>query len=181
MTKNVVVIEGEDAAPEAVRPVVALIDSLALDIEWQYPVVGEPAIAKGEAPFPDDARKVIDASDATLFGATSGASWDALFYLRWGRGTYANVRPTKWLPGYTRPLAHPEEIDFIIVRENLEDAYVGVEGPVEDLKSLDLIEAEENDSPLLGRAELTASVRAKLEALERGNEPETAPLGGGGK
>ena len=139
MTKQIVVIEGEDAAPEAVRPVIALIDTLALDIEWQYPVVGETAIAKGETQFPNAARQMIDASDATLFGATSGASWDALFYLRWGRGTYANVRPTKWLPGYTSPLAHPEEIDFIIVRENLEDAYVGVEGPVEDLKSLGLI------------------------------------------
>ncbi len=49
------------------------------------------------------------------------------------------------------------------------------------LKSLDLIEAEDNDPPLLGRAELTASVRAKLEAIEGGNEPKTAPLGGGGK
>ncbi len=42
--KHVVVIEGEDAAPEAVRPVVALIDSLGLDIEWQYPPVGDAAL-----------------------------------------------------------------------------------------------------------------------------------------
>ena len=37
MTKQVIVIEGEDAAPEAVRPVIATIDSLGLDIEWQFP------------------------------------------------------------------------------------------------------------------------------------------------
>ena len=72
-----------------------------------------------------------------------------------------------------------------VVRDHLADADHRL-GDVDSarsnwLKSLDLIEAEENDSPLLGRAELTASVRAKLEALERGNEPETAPLGGGGK
>ncbi len=149
MTKQVVVIEGEDAAPEAVRPVVALIDALALDIEWQYPVVGEAAIAAGEKPFPDAARQVIDASDATLFGATSGASWNALFYLRWGRQTYANVRPVRWLPGYASPLAHPEEIDFIIVRENLEDMYVGVEGDVEDLRPLGLI-SRTSGQPIAG-------------------------------
>ncbi len=45
MKKNVVVIEGEDAAPEAVRPVVALIDSLGLDIEWLHPPVGDAALA----------------------------------------------------------------------------------------------------------------------------------------
>ncbi len=45
MTKNVVVIEGEEAAPEAVRLVVALIDSLRLDIEWLHPPVGDTALA----------------------------------------------------------------------------------------------------------------------------------------
>ena len=48
MTKHVVVIEGEDAAPEAVRPVVALIDSLGLNIEWQYPQVGDAALVSDE-------------------------------------------------------------------------------------------------------------------------------------
>ena len=40
-TKTVAVIEGNDASPEAVRPVVELIDSLKLGIEWVYPPVGE--------------------------------------------------------------------------------------------------------------------------------------------
>ena len=43
--KRVAVIEGEDAAPEAVRPTIALIDSLGLDIEWSYPAVGDRGIA----------------------------------------------------------------------------------------------------------------------------------------
>ncbi|MCH7872255.1 MAG: hypothetical protein IID33_11200, partial [Planctomycetes bacterium] len=46
-------------------------------------------------------------------------------------------------------------------------------------KSLDLIEAETADPPEAGRAELTASLRAKLKALEDGNEPAAAPVGGG--
>ena len=68
--KRVVVIEGEDAAPEAMRPSVLLIDRLGLDA--------------GGSPFPEEARRAIDGSDATLFGATSGMSAAALMYLRWG-------------------------------------------------------------------------------------------------
>jgi isocitrate/isopropylmalate dehydrogenase len=138
-TKRVVVIEGEDAAPEAVRPTVALVDRLGLGIEWLRPPVGEEGIARSGSAFPDEARRAIDESDATLFGATSGRSFAALFYLRWGKGTYANVRPSRWLPGYRSPLAEPRGIDFVIVRENLEDLYVAVEGELETLRPLDLM------------------------------------------
>jgi isocitrate/isopropylmalate dehydrogenase len=137
--KRVVVIEGEDAAPEAVRPTLALLQKLGLYIEWLRPPVGERGIAQHGSSFPAPAREMIDRSDATLFGATSGKSVLALFYLRWGRRTYANVRPIRFRPGYRSPLARPEGIDFVIVRENLEDLYMGVEGEVEDLEPLNLV------------------------------------------
>jgi len=126
--KQVVVIEGEDAAPEAVRPSLEIVESLGLPIEFLRPLVGLEAQEQFGSTFPDEARHIIDKSDAALFGATSGPSARALFYLRWGRGTYANVRPVRWVPGYRSPLAHPEGIDFVIVRENMEDLYVGIEG-----------------------------------------------------
>jgi isocitrate/isopropylmalate dehydrogenase len=137
--KRVVVIEGEDAAPEAIRPSVALIDRLGLDIEWLYPPVGQRAIEHSGSAFPAEAQQAIDGSDATLFGATSGKSAGALFYLRWGKQTYANVRPSRFRRGYRSPLAHPERVDFVIVRENLEDLYLFVEGEVEDLAPLGLV------------------------------------------
>ena len=120
------------------RPSVALLDQLGLKIEWIHPPVGEAGIAAHGSPFPSEARQAIDASDSTLFGATSGKSAAALFYLRWGRGTYANVRPIRFFPGCRSPLARPEGIDFVIVRENLEDLYIGVEGDVETLAPLGL-------------------------------------------
>jgi isocitrate/isopropylmalate dehydrogenase len=137
--RRVVVIEGEDAAPEAVQPTVALIDTLGLPIEWVRPPIGEAALAAHGSLFPEVARRAIDESDATLFGATSGKSALALFYLRWGKQTYANVRPTRWFPGCHSPLARPQGIDFVIVRENLEDLYVGVEGDLRDLAPLKLV------------------------------------------
>ncbi|UCE87119.1 MAG: isocitrate/isopropylmalate dehydrogenase family protein [Deltaproteobacteria bacterium] len=136
--KRVVVIEGEDAAPEAVRPSVALLERLGLDIEWIHPPVGQRGIDACGSAFPDAARAAIDASDATLFGATSGRSVAALLYLRWGKKTYANLRPARYLAGYRSPLARPEGVDLAIVRENLEDLYVGVEGDLETLAALRL-------------------------------------------
>ncbi len=138
-TKKVAVIEGEDAAPEAMQPSVALLKRLDLPIEWSYPPVGERGLAEHNAVFPGEARQAIDEADTTLFGATNGLSVAALFYLRWGKQTYANVRPCRWVPGYRSPLAHPEGIDFVIVRENLEDLYLGLEGEVEDLAPLNLV------------------------------------------
>ena len=139
MNKTIAVIEGDDAAPEAVRTVVALLDSLQLDLSWVHPEVGETAEAATGSTFPDAARELIDAADTTLFGSTSGKSGAALGYLRWGKETYANVRPCRYLRGCASPLARPDGIDFVIVRENLEDLYVGAEGPLEDLAPLGLI------------------------------------------
>lgn len=136
--KKVVVIEGDDASPEAMRPTVDLLKSLQLPIEWQYPEIGEVSQAKGEGAFPAAAKAMIDASDTTFFGSTSGSSGAALFYLRWGRGTYANVRPCHYLPGFKSPLAKPEGMDFVIIRENLEDLYLGIEGDLEELAHLNL-------------------------------------------
>jgi isocitrate/isopropylmalate dehydrogenase len=138
MTKKVTAIPGEDAAPEAFRPTVALVDRLGLGIEWLTPPVGQAAIDAHGHPFPPVARDAIDASDATLFGSTSGPSALALFYLRWGKQTYANVRPARWFPGAKSPLADPRGVDLVILRENLEDLYVRVEGSVDDLSPLGL-------------------------------------------
>jgi isocitrate/isopropylmalate dehydrogenase len=121
--KRVVVVEGEDAAPEAMRPSVALLERMGLPIDWLRPGL-------------DEARAAIDASDATLFGATSGARARVLFHLRWGRGTYANLRPVRFLRGARSPLARPDGLDLAIVRENLEDLYVGIEGELASLAGL---------------------------------------------
>ncbi len=132
MQKRVAAIPGEDAAPEAMQPSVELIERMGLPIQFVYPKVGAAGIQAHGSPFADEARAEIDATDATLFGATSGLSAGALFYLRWGKGTYANVRPTRFIPGFKSPLADPQGLDLVIVRENLEDTYVCTEGELSE-------------------------------------------------
>jgi len=138
MSKHVVIVRGEDASPEAVDPSVALMKRLNLPIVWSLAPVGEEARKLHGSPFPDDARVLIDDSDATLFGSTSGASAGALFYLRWGKETFANVRPARWVKGMNSPLANPAAVDLVIVRENLEDMYLFAEGDLEALERLDI-------------------------------------------
>ena len=136
MAKTIAVIEGEDSAPEAMRPVIGLLADLLPNAEWTYPEVGSSAMSKFSSTFPQEARELIDSADTTLFGSTSGPSSAALRYLRWGKETFANVRPCKYVTGCSSPLKSPEGIDFVIVRENLEDLYVGMEGRLEELKFL---------------------------------------------
>lgn len=50
--------------------------------------------------------KALDSSRATLFGATGGPNAAALFDLRWGKQTFANVRSTRWRAGVLSPLAN---------------------------------------------------------------------------
>jgi isocitrate/isopropylmalate dehydrogenase len=134
--KKVVVVDGDDASPEVMIPAINILESMGLPITFERPLIGQEAIDTVGTGFPDEAKEAIDNSDATFFGSTSGASTAALFYLRWGKQTYANVRPCHWIPGYKSPLANPTGIDFTIIRENLEDLYLGLEGDIEDLQAL---------------------------------------------
>jgi isocitrate/isopropylmalate dehydrogenase len=137
MSKHVVIIPGDDAAPEAMTPVVEILKSLALDLTFTEFPSGEVAVKQygSRGAFDQALRAAIDRSDTTLFGSTNGTT-GGINHLRWGKRTFANVRPARWRPGFRSPLKNPEGIDFVIVRENLEDLYMGIEGDLGLLSSL---------------------------------------------
>ena len=137
MTKRVCVIPGDDAAPEAVRPAVRVLQGMELDIDYVPLPSGEEGRIEYGDRFDEVCREAIDSCDTTLFGSTSGKT-PALGYLRWAKGTYANVRPVRYITGALSPLREPEGIDFVIVRENTEDLYSGVEGDLSTLAPLGL-------------------------------------------
>jgi len=132
--KKVVVIPGDDSAPEAVFASLDVMRTLEADIEFNEFPTGDGWV-RGETE--QKVRAAIDSSDSTLFGSTSGKT-GGIGYLRWGKQTYANVRPCRYMKGFRSPLANPDGIDFTIVRENMEDLYLGVEGPLENLAPLHL-------------------------------------------
>jgi isocitrate/isopropylmalate dehydrogenase len=129
MRKQVVVFPGDDASPEAVAAAMEVLRALKLEIDFIEFPSGDGWI-RGETEA--RARAAIDNSDSTLFGSSSGKT-TAITYLRWGKQTFANVRPCRYRQGFRSPLKRPEQIDYVIVRENLEDAYLGLEGRLDQL------------------------------------------------
>ena len=142
MAKRVVVIPGDDAAPEAMTPTVEILKNFALELSFTEFSSGEEGVKEygSRKEFESALREAIDQSDSTLFGSTNGTT-GGIGYLRWGKQTYANVRPARWRPGFQSPLKNPEAIDFVVVRENLEDLYMGVEGDLNTLSPLGLTSA----------------------------------------
>jgi isocitrate/isopropylmalate dehydrogenase len=138
-TPQVAVIPGDDAAPEAMKAALPILKALAPDFAWDpVPPGRELAELEPEARF-DKVRGHIDAADTVLFGSTNGTT-PGVIYMRWQLGTYANVRPIRWRPGYRSPMASPSGIDYVIVRENLEDMYVGIMGDAKALLASGLVD-----------------------------------------
>jgi isocitrate/isopropylmalate dehydrogenase len=136
--KKVCVIKGDDASPEVVIPTVQLLEGMKLGIEFVWLTTGPEAIQQCGEGFPPGAKKAVDEAACTLFGSTRDPRIAGLAYLRWGKKTYANYRPIKWMKGMRSPLKRPEGIDFVIVRENLEGLYPGREGDLARLEPLKL-------------------------------------------
>lgn len=137
MSRRVCVVKGEEAAPEVVVPTVQILEGMNLDIEFVWAETGDEAVAKYGTGFPESAQKMIDESDCAIMGSTRNIR-GVHGYLRWGKKCFANVRPTKYVPGLRSPLKNPEGIDFIILRENLEGLYPGWEGDIGQLAPLKL-------------------------------------------
>ena len=141
MTTRICVFEGDDAAPEAIRPTVELLErlnedpTLDLDAELEIPSVADHVDALDAGTVPESLARTIDDADTVLFGAANRTHLPILWYLRreYGGGTIANVRPVRYLDGATTPLTDPTGIDYTIVRENLEGLYFGAEGDLGDL------------------------------------------------
>ena len=129
---QVAVIPGDDAAPEAMTATMRVLDRLDLPVDWDHVPPGAELTHLDMAERDALLTRHIDASDTVLFGSSSGTTPGAAL-MRWGKQTYANVRPVQWRPGYASPLAAPEGIDYVIVRENLEDLYIGVMGEAREL------------------------------------------------
>ena len=133
---TVCVIPGDDSAPEVMQPTVEMLRSLAPDVQFVEAACGREAQARYGDAFPAETRTAIDTADCTLFGASGGPSRPILWYLRWGKLTYANIRPVRWYSGYASPMLHPERIDYVIVRDNLEGMYPPREGDISELSAL---------------------------------------------
>lgn len=141
MSYTVPVIPGDGIGPEIIREgkkvLEAAADAQAFSINWkEYPFGADHYLETGEL-LPDDALGELARYDAIYLGSVGDPRVEdgvlekgILLKARFFFDQYVNLRPVKLLPGVDCPLKGkgPEDVDFVVVRENTEDFYVGVGG-----------------------------------------------------
>jgi len=128
---------GQEVIPVGQHAAEAVADVHGFAIEWQSFDWSCQRYAETGRMMPEDGIEEIKGFDAIYLGAVGWPGvpdhvslWGLLIPLRRELDLYANVRPVRLLQGITSPLAGrgPEDIDFIVVRENVEGEYSEVGG-----------------------------------------------------
>ena len=132
-TYKIAVIPGPGIGGEVVPQAVRLLESTDLTFDFRYFEVGYEVFQKTGTPVPDDVLAGIRKTQACLFGATTTPVGvpgykSAIITLRRALGLYANVRPAKSLPIQKSM----KDVDLVIVRENTEGLYSGMEFELAD-------------------------------------------------
>jgi len=140
-TTRIAVIGGDGTGPEVAAEGVKVLKAAAELEGFQYELQdfdfgGERYLRTGEV-LPESAIEELSTFDAIFLGAVGHPDVKPgilekglLLELRFRFDQYINLRPVKLFPGVETPLAGkgPEEIDFVVVRENTEDLYCGAGG-----------------------------------------------------
>jgi isocitrate dehydrogenase (NAD+) len=133
-------IPGDGIGPEVTDATIEIIDALGVKVEWVQGEAGAGVEARTGANLPLATLEQIVRTGVALKGPTATAigsgSPSANVALRKALDLYANLRPVRSLPGVK---TRYEDVDLVVVRENTEDLYAGLEhivvpGVVESLK-----------------------------------------------
>jgi isocitrate dehydrogenase (NAD+) len=128
MTYRITLIPGDGTGPEIVAATRRAIEATGVPIEWDVQDIGLPAIQKHGDPFPKSALDSIRRNRIGLKGPLTtelGTGMRSVnVALRKEFDLYANLRPAKTYPGVQAPMGN---VDLVVVRENIEDLYAGIE------------------------------------------------------
>jgi isocitrate dehydrogenase (NAD+) len=134
--KKVTLIPGDGIGPEIVESVKKIFKAAGVQIEWEEMDAGITAFEKHGEVLPDFTLESIRYNKVALKAPLTtpvGKGFRSVnVALRKELDLYANVRPIISLEGVNSPLKNGSNIDLVIVRENTEDLYAGVEHMVGD-------------------------------------------------
>ncbi len=130
-TKNITVIPGDGIGPEVVNAALRIIAATGIKINAEIHEAGAKAFQKGiESGVPKDTQESIDRTRVVLKGPLETplgkGNRSANVTLRKMFETFANVRPVREIPGVRTPYSG-RKLDLVVVRENVEDLYAGIE------------------------------------------------------
>ena len=180
MTHTITLIPGDGIGPEVTDAVVRILEASGVSITWERHEAGVVALEHTGQSLPAELLESIRRNKVALKGPVTtpiGEGFTSVNVgLRKSLDLYANLRPVWNLPGVP---AHYTGIDLVIVRENTEDLYAGLEhevvpGVVESLKiitaraSIRIAEFAFNHARRHGRKKVTAIHKANIMKLGDG-------------
>jgi isocitrate dehydrogenase (NAD+) len=128
---QIVLIEGDGIGPEVTAATCRVIAAAGVRIDWVKAPAGIPAAEKYGEPLPEETLELIRRYRIALKGPCTtpvGKGYRSInVRLRQGLDLYASVRPVRTLPGVKTPY---EKVDLVVVRENTEGLYAGLEHQV---------------------------------------------------
>jgi isocitrate dehydrogenase len=149
-------IEGDGVGPDIWRASVRVFDAAVekcygskRKIEWLEVFAGEKAYQLKKEWAPEETIEAIREYKIGIKGPLTtpvgGGIRSINVMLRQRLDLYACIRPVKYIPGTPSPLRHPEKVDMVVFRENIEDVYSGIEwkeGSPEALRLREFLEKE---------------------------------------
>lgn len=131
--KTITLINGDGIGPEISDSVVKIIDAAGLKINWDIQTAGADVIEKEGAPLPERVLNSIKQNKIALKAPVTtpiGKGFRSVnVQLRKELDLYANLRPCKNLPNVKTRF---DNVDIVVVRENTEDLYAGIERQIND-------------------------------------------------
>jgi isocitrate dehydrogenase len=130
-TRKITVLPGDGIGPEVVDAALAIIKATKVSVEFEKCEAGARAFEKGiKTGIPEDTVSSIERTRVVLKGPLETpigyGNRSANVTLRTLFETYGNIRPVRELPGVQTAFTG-RKLDIVIVRENIEDLYAGIE------------------------------------------------------
>ena len=130
---NVTLIDGDGIGPEITQAVVEIIEAAGVKINWEKCLAGARAYEEYGDTIPEVTLKSIEKNKVCLKAPITtpiGTGFKSVnVALRRHFDLYANTRPSKNLPNVKTPF---NDVDLVIVRENTEDIYAGLENKIDE-------------------------------------------------
>ncbi|MEF8795202.1 MAG: isocitrate/isopropylmalate family dehydrogenase [Salinivenus sp.] len=129
MSHRITLLPGDGIGPEVTEATVQVIEASGVEVEWdRHRVIGQTAVERGRPALPPDVIDSLHETGVALKGPVTtpvGQGFTSVnVQLRQRLDLYANLRPCRVLPGIQTPFP---DTDLIIVRENTEGLYSGIE------------------------------------------------------
>ncbi len=160
MPYDVTLITGDGTGPELAAAARKCVDATGVSINWDVQEAGVDVMERTGTPLPDSVLQSIRRTKCALKAPITtpvGTGFRSInVHLRQELGLYACIRPCKTYKGVRTFVRQP--IDLVVVRENTEDLYAGVEfeaGKPETAKLVEFINSISTDKKIKTKADVT--------------------------